>query len=247
MTTAPNPPMSACSRTCRDSILVLATVLLGATLLSGCLSRPSLAKQSFTLSSRPRTSNAATAANRVLGIKRLTITGQFDDQSLAYRTGEFSYERDPYAEFLVPPAEAFAVSIRGYFRDSGLFSSVTEPGSAMRPDIVVEIFIDQFYGDFRNRGDSCAVLGMRFIFFNAPAGIPGTVLARKDCSRQIRVKARTAASLVEGWNEGLTQILDEVCSDLRTNGLASHDSFEGVQSSYDRQSKLRTELDESFP
>ena len=165
------------------------------------------------------TSSAATTPNRVLGIKRLTIAGPFDDQSLAYRTGESSYERDPYAEFLVPPADAFAVAICGYFRDSGLFSTVTEPGSVLKPDIVVEIFIDQLYGDFRNRGDSSAMLGMRFIFFDAPAGIPGKVLAQKGCSRRIHLKARSAALLVEGWNEGLKQVLDEVCADLRSKGL----------------------------
>jgi len=196
-------------------------VLLGAVLLSGCLSRPSLVRQSFTLSSPPLTPSAATTPNRVLGIKRLTIAGPFDDQSLTYRNGESSYERDPYAEFLVPPAEAFTVAICGYFRDSGLFSTVTEPGSALKPDIVVEIFIDQVYGDFRNRGDCSAVLGMRFIFFDAPAGIPGKVLAQMGCSRHIHLKARSAASLVEGWNEGLKEVLDDVCADLRSKSVSA--------------------------
>ena len=162
---------------------------------------------------------AATTPNRVLGIKRLTIAAPFDDQSLTYRKGEFSYERDPYAEFLVPPAEAFTVTICGYFRDSGLFSTVTEPGSALKPDILVEISIDQLYGDFRSRGDSSAVLGMRFVFLDAPAGIPGRILMQKACTRHIHLKARTAASLVEGWNEGLKQVLDEMCADLRSKGL----------------------------
>jgi len=199
--------------------VIATTVILGISLLSGCLSRPSLVKQSFTLSCPPMTSSPATTTNRVLGIKRLMIAAPFDDQSLVYRTGEFSYERDPYAEFLVPPAEAFAVAIRGYFQDSGVFNTVTEAGSAFMPDVLVEIFIDQLYGDFRDHADASAVLAMHFIFFNASTGTPGRVLEQKACSRRIHVKARTAASLMEGWNEALKEVLNEVCSDLKTNSV----------------------------
>ena len=215
MTTAPKRSILTGSRSGRDLIVIATTMLLGSCLLSGCLSRPSLVKQSFTLSCPTMTSSAATTTNRVLAIKRLMIAAPFDDQSLVYRTGEFSYERDPYAEFLVPPAETLAVAICGYFRDSGVFNAVTEPGSAFKPDILVEISIDQLYGDFRGRADATAVLAMRFIFFDASAGMPGKVLLQKGSSRHIHVKARNAASLVEGWNEGLKQVLDEMSANLK--------------------------------
>ena len=216
MTTKPKSLTPECRRTGQGSVGILAVLLVGAGLLNGCLSRPSLVKQSFAFSPPPLTSTDATKLRRSLGIRRLAIAEPSDDQSLVYRTGEFTYERDPYAEFLVPPAEVFAATIRGSFRGAGVFSAVTEPGSAFRPDTVVEVFIDQLYGDFRNPADPSAVLAMRFIFFDAPAGIPGKVLVQKGCSRQIHLKARTAASLVEGWNEAMKQILEEVCSDLKT-------------------------------
>jgi len=221
MNVEPKVPISRWSRPGRDAVWIPAAILLGTGLLTGCLSRPSLVKRTFAFPPLPVTSTTEIARSRVLGIRRLTLAAPFDDQSLVYRTGEFTYERDPYAEFLIPPAETFAVAIRGYVRSSCVFRDVTEPGSASRPDTEVEICIEQLYGDFRNPSDASAVLEMRFIFFDAPTGISGKVLLQKICSRHVHVRTRTATSLMEGWNQALMQILDEVCSDLRTNAVAS--------------------------
>ena len=56
----------------------------------------------------------------------------FPISRLVYRTGEFSYERDPYAEFLVPPARDLLAPIRGYFRQNGAFAVVEVLEAASR-------------------------------------------------------------------------------------------------------------------
>ncbi len=212
-----NPPGS----TRRAAWLIPA--FLAATLLSGCLSRPSpsLNTQSFSFAIPPITTAKSSPHGHVLAIRRLNVAAPFDQQSFLYRTGEFSYERDPYAQFLVAPAQDLMGPIRGYFRQSGLFSAVTELGSALQPNTVVEITANQIYGDFRRRTAPGAVLSLSFVFFDTPNGLPGRVLLQKSYTRRVPLKTRTAAALMAGWNEALAEIMREVDADLKKDRVFS--------------------------
>ncbi len=198
-------------------ILATLTLMLG---LAGCLSRPALTRQSFGFALPPST-NSAARSGRVLGIRRIEVAPPFDGQTLVYRTGEFSYERDPYAEFLVPPAQDLEEPLRAWFRATGAFKAVAEPGSALKPDTLVEVFLDQLYGDFRHPAHGEAVLSARFVIFDAPQGAPAKVLLQKQYSLRLPLHARTAAAVVAGWNEELGRIAARVCSDLQNQKLWS--------------------------
>ena len=97
------------------SILAIPAAVLA---LGGCLSKPPLHKQTFTFGAPPTASGAAASGDRVLGIRSLRIASPFDGRSLVYRTGEFSYVRDPYAEFLDPPEEEMMAPVRGWLSRS---------------------------------------------------------------------------------------------------------------------------------
>jgi ABC-type uncharacterized transport system auxiliary subunit len=183
--------------------------------LTGCISRPALNKQTFTFNAPAISATNVVAGDRVLGIRSLQIAAPFEGRSLVYRTGEFSYVRDPYAEFLGPPAEELLVPMRGWLRNSGNFSAVTEVGSALKPDLLVEISVSQLFGDFREPEHPTAVVTMRFVFFNAPNGVPGKIILQQEYSRRIPLSAPTAAALMEGWNQALAEIVAEVSSDFR--------------------------------
>jgi cholesterol transport system auxiliary component len=194
------------------SALLLASVFG----LTGCISRPALNKQTFTFNAPAISATNIVAGDHVLGIRNLQIAAPFEGRSLVYRTGEFSYVRDPYAEFLGPPAEELLAPMRGWLRNSGNFIALTEAGSALKPNTLVEISVSQMFGDFRQPTHSMAVLTMRFVFFNAPNGVPGKEILQQEYSRRIPLSAPTAAALMEGWNQGLAEILAEVSSDFRT-------------------------------
>jgi len=70
---------------------------------------------------------------RVIPPSSLRAAAPFEDRSLVYRVGDFSYEADPYAEFLVSPAESLRPPIRSWVRQSDLFRTIVEPGSALNP------------------------------------------------------------------------------------------------------------------
>ncbi len=155
------------------------------------------------------------AGDLVLGIKSLRIAPPFDGRSLVYRTGEFSYVRDPYAEFLDPPEEEMMAPVRGWLSRAGGFSEVVDAGSALKPNMVVEISVTQFYGDFRRSEHPCAVVTMHLVFFEARNGVPTKPILQQEYSRSIPVTAPSAAALMEGWNQAFGGIFPEVASDLR--------------------------------
>jgi uncharacterized lipoprotein YmbA len=191
-------------------------VLLLATLLAGCLSKPHLSRQSFTFAIPPATENASTTGLEI-GVRRISVASPFGSTALAYRTGEFSYERDPYAEFLGSPGEILMEPVCQYLRNSGAFRGVSGPESRVTADVELEITVVQLYGDFRDRAHPAAMLRMRFVA--SRTGDAGhKVLLQKEYTRNIPLQARTAAALVAGWNEVLRQIANQAAEDLKEAG-----------------------------
>lgn len=185
----------------------------------GCLSRPALNKQTFAFSAPLLLATNGPATQRVLGIKSLQIAPPFDERSFIYRTGEFSYERDPYAGFLGLPVEQLAAPVSDILRRNGCFSDVVEADSAVQPDDLADITITQLYGDIRKPKASFAVLAMRVIFLEATNGLSGRVILQRNYSRRIPMTSTTPAALMAGWNQALVEILGEVASDFRSQGV----------------------------
>jgi cholesterol transport system auxiliary component len=182
--------------------------------LTGCLSRPALNKQTFVFNAPANAAKNVAVGDRVLGIRSLQIAAPFEGRSLIYRTGEFSYVCDPYAEFLESPAEELMAPMCGWLRSKGDFRAVVEAGSAFKPDTLVEISVSQLFGDFRQTEHPAAILSIRFVFLDAPNGVPGKLILEQKYSRSIPLNAPTAAALMEGWNQSLAEILAEVSSDF---------------------------------
>jgi len=193
----------------------VAALLAAFCALSGCLSKPPLKKQTFTFAAPATAPANAGAGGRVLGIRHLRIAPPFDGRSLVYRTGDFSYVRDPYAEFLAPPEEEMLAPVRGWLRGDDTFSAVVESDSALKPNTLVEINVTRLFGDFRQSKSPAAVFTMRCVFFDARNGVPEKVLLQQEYSRTIPLKAPSAAALVDGWNRALGEMLAQAASDLR--------------------------------
>jgi len=185
--------------------------------LTGCLARTPLKQQTFAFGSPDAATNsvAANTGAHVLAIRKLQVAAPFDSRALVYRTGEFAYANDPYAAFLQAPGDSLLASIRGGLCQHGDFSAVVDTGSALKADTLVEIYVSQLYGDFRQPKKPAAVLAVQFIFFDATNGIAAKPLIQKEYSQSIPLDKPTAAALVKGWNKALGEILTDASSDYR--------------------------------
>lgn len=183
-------------------------------LLCGCISRPHLNVRSFAFTDPPAPKrDPGFQTHRVVAIRSLRVAAPFDRRSLVYRVDEYAFESDPYAEFFVPASEGLLTPIRSYLRQAGAFEAVVEPGSALKPNTLVEFSVLDLYGDFRKPEQGAAILRLRALLFDSPNGIPGKLVLEREYSRCIPLKARTPDALMAGWNEALAQILAQFVSD----------------------------------
>lgn len=185
-------------------------------LLGGCISRPPLSTRTFAFALPPAsTREPSFESRRVLAIRSLRVAAPFDGRSFVYRPSEYSFESDPYAEFLVSSSESLLIPIRSWLRQSGTFGAVVEPGSARKPNTMAEISVLELYGDFQQPQEPAAVLTLRVLLFDAPHGVAGSTILEREYARRIPVRARTADAVMAGWNEALAQILAEFDADVR--------------------------------
>jgi ABC-type uncharacterized transport system auxiliary subunit len=190
-------------------------LLLSAFALGGCLSKSPMDVQTFAFSAPAAPAIGEATGGRVLGIKTLQVASPFDGRSFVYRTGEFSYERDAYAGFLGLPAEMLVAPVTELLSGDGCFSAVVKMGSVARPDTLMEININELYGDIRKPGSPSAVLAMQVILTDAKNGLPGKVILQRNYSRQIPMKSTAPDALMAAWNQALVEILADVASDFR--------------------------------
>ena len=196
-------------------VVAYLTMTLFALLLNGCLSRPALVRQTFALQGPLATNASARTGDGVLLVASCNVSPLFSGRSLVYRTGENSYEQDPSAGFLIPPAEDFGIAVRQYLRSGAAFRDVVEPGGILPPDRLAEVQVTELYGDFRATDRPTAVLTIRFKFIRAGGeGKPPMVFLEKLATRSVPLREKTAVGVVAAWNQGLAEIMNEVAAGL---------------------------------
>lgn len=188
--------------------LLFSTAL--ALFLTGCLSKPALVTQSFALQAPAITNATPDNPGPVLELREVQISPLFAGQALVYRIGPNEYETDPYAGFLVPPAQTVGISLRGYLSNSGRFASVISSDSPLKAGELLRVYISELYGDFRQQGHPAAVLSMRMIFTTTK----GDVILEKDYTRSVPLKQNTATDVVAGYDQALAGITADLTLDL---------------------------------
>lgn len=209
--------LSTAARTIALHKLLLVSGMALTLLLCGCASRSPWKQESFALTIPASTERGAIAHTNILSLRRVTVSTLFRDQPLVYRTGENSYEADPYAKFLVPPDRMLGECLLISLRNGRAFSDVLDPGSSLKSNCSMEVSVSQLYGDFRQRGKPFAVLQMHLILYRTDDR--ECVLWQQDFFKSLPLAARTPAALFVGWNNGLQQIIAEVNLQLKPLGV----------------------------
>lgn len=190
----------------------LILIALAAAVVSGCETRPSWKRQSFAFS-LPADPPITNASDRIVALSRVSISPTFESRSFTYRTGEDSYEQDPYAGFLIPPERALAESIRASMRASGVFGRVVEPGSGIMPTLIVEAAINELYGDFRQASSPVGTMGIHIMCYEVQDSEPRHIVFDKYCFKETALARRTPDALMAAWDEDLREIMNQIDSE----------------------------------
>jgi len=184
---------------------------------AGCLSKPPLRKESFAFPEGSGRINES-GGGVVMEIRQIRVDPPFDTQSFVYRTGEYSYERDPYAEFMAPPGEILLPVLRTRLEATGACKELQTEGSALHPNIGAQIEVRELYGDFRDKTGAAAVLRVSFVLTDAKTR---KVVVRKDYRERVALRSRTAAALMASWDEALKRIINAMATDITNTNFDS--------------------------
>lgn len=219
------PPSAMKPSTARRTItlrkLLIVSGLNLTLLFCGCASRSPWRHESFALNIPASGETGPAAHTIILWLGRVTVSPLFRDQTLVYRTSENSYEQDPYAEFLVPPSQMLEECLLAGLRNGHAFADVLDTGSSLKPACSMEVSVSQLYGDFRQPGKPTAVLQMRFLLYSTGPANHERLLWQREFSKNIPLTHRTPAALLDGWNTGLQQIMEETNLELKRLGIPS--------------------------
>jgi hypothetical protein len=193
--------------------ICLGIVLVVAVVNNGCGSDPVWKRQSYSFALPPETSVNIPATAAICALGHVTMAPMFRDQSFTYRTAKDTYEHDPYAGFFVAPERELVEPMRALMRENGGFGHVVEPGSALAPSVVVEVAVNELYGDFRKTNDFAGVMTIHFIVYKQNADGPGPVLLDKVCDCRTPMTGRTPAALMAAWDTDLRKVMEEINSD----------------------------------
>ena len=188
-------------------------ILTVAAILSGCASGPKWKKQVFSFSLPADPPPATNSTGTITGLTRVSISPMFQSRSFTYRTGENSYEQDPYASFLVPPERALAECMRAWMRAGGAFGRVVDPGSGITPTLLVEASINELYGDFRKPSQPLARMAIHVTCYQAGDGEARHIAFERFCARETPLARKTAAALMAAWDADLREIMNELNSE----------------------------------
>jgi ABC-type uncharacterized transport system auxiliary subunit len=185
-------------------------------LLAGCmgaLSKSPPEKQRYLLAVE-RAEETGPRGRGVLRVHRIRVSPVFERKGFVYRTGESTFEHDFYNEFFTAPTVMFRRLTTDWLGRARVFGQVLtarEPGD---PDWVLEARTSRFYADVRDPGAPAAVLRMEFAVINARSP-KLEVVFEKAYEQNVPTTGASPAAFVEGWTEGLTQILTSLEADLR--------------------------------
>lgn len=191
---------------------VILSTLLALAGLCGCGTNPVWKTQTFAFAG-PADPPSATTRTNMTALKRVSMASSFQSRSFTYRIGESTYEKDPYATFLVSPERTMTEAIRGWMRAEGAFGRVGEPGSELAPNLIAEATVSQLCGDFRDAAHPGGVMEIHFVLYETHDGTPSRIVLDKNYTRTTPLGRKTPAALMAAWETDLRQIMEELNSD----------------------------------
>jgi hypothetical protein len=136
-----------------------------------------------------------------------SATPPFDGKSLVYRLGDQRYEKDFYNTYSALPNEMVGNATRQWLNNAQIFSMTVGQGNSFFPYYILQISIEEFYGDYRVRPE--AVVTIEFFLTATNPQKRNPVIGKNRYTKRVTLKDNTPQALVLGQQEALAQILKE--------------------------------------
>ena len=201
------------------SCIAMVAVMLG--LMSGCagLSRPSPVKQTYLLQAPPATQAATAPRPGTLKVGTISVAAPFRGKSLVYREGDLKFESDFYNEFFVAPSSMLTESAAAWLATAGIFKEVLPAGANADGNFVLEGFVSELYGDYRDVARPAAVLTGKFFLIDNRV-LSGVPTWQTELKQRVSISSRSPDALAAGFNSAWAAMLGDLARELAAARLA---------------------------
>lgn len=110
--------------------------------------------------------------------------------------------------------------ISGWIKDARVFAGVTDLGSLIAPDLILEGVAPVMALDATGATPK-AVLALQFLLLASGRDGPPAVVMQRDYRGEVALSRNAPQELVRGWNEALAEILTKFETDLRQAATSS--------------------------
>ena len=204
----------------RDIWRIATLQLVGVLSTTACLTARTPNPRTFTIEA-PEPKSPSSAGGLIVAVARVEVAPEYSGESLVYQTREHELVRDPYARFAALPSSMLATAIRGYLANADFIGDIVSPESALRPQVTVETSAVKLVGVLRSK-ESSSLMTIRFrVLRNGNGPAPPTELFLKTYSATSNNPRATPKAVVDGWNQGLGEIMSDFESDLRASFVAA--------------------------
>lgn len=194
-----------------------------ATLTSSCVSvsRPGVERTHYLVQAqRPATDEPPPIFDEVLAVRGVRIAPGFDSKAFITLREQGRVEADFHHQFFLPPGEMLTAQISGWIKDARVFAGVTDLGSLIAPDLILEGVAPVMALDATGATPK-AVLALQFLLLASGRDGPPAVVMQRDYRGEVALSRNAPQELVRGWNEALAEILTKFETDLRQAATSS--------------------------
>ena len=153
-----------------------------------------------------------------LKVGTISVTAPFDGKSLVYRLGEGRYEKDFYNAYIVLPNEMFANATRTWLNDAGIFRLTVDQSNGFFPYYTLQAHVEEFYGDYRTRPEAVVTI-QYFLSAASTSKAANPVIFTPRYSQRIALADNSRAALIQGYQQALTAILQQLEADFYQKNL----------------------------
>ena len=79
--------------------------------------------------------------------------------------------------------------------------------------MIVEVSINELYGDFRNSSQPVGTMGLHFMAYELQEGVPQRIIFDRFYSQQTPLARKTPGALMAAWDADLREIMNQINSE----------------------------------
>ena len=156
---------------------------------------------------------AAPRIPETLRMGNVRMAAAFSGNLLVYRMDDVNFVSDPYQTFIADPGSMLGNVMATWLNRSGVFKSVTQPGSTQSAPYVLEATVTELYGDFRSGKSPAAVIAIQFALVDQ-TGVRPKIVYEGTIDRRETIAQALPGALVRGYGKAMSEILTQLVADI---------------------------------